>query len=136
MTSPVLALRRAILETASGDGELIALMGGTLRLHDEPPRNAEPVYALFGDVAARDWSTDTDRGHEQNLAIVVWSERGSARAGLAAAERFSAVLDGAELTLEGHRLVNLSVTEIVSARDSDTQLSRVTLRLRAVTERA
>lgn len=135
MTSPILALRRAILEAASGDAELIALMGGTLRLHDEPPRNAEPVYALFGDVTAQDWSTDTDRGHEQDLTIVVWSERGSARTGLSAAERFAAFLDDAPLALDGHRLVNLRVAEIASARDKDTQLARVTLHLRAVTER-
>jgi hypothetical protein len=136
MTSPILALRRAILEAASGDAELMALMGGTLRLYDEPPRNAEPVYALFGDVTAQDWSTDTDRGHEQDLTIVVWSERGSARTGLSAAERFAALLDDAPLILDGHRLVNLRVSEIASARDKDTQLARVTLHLRAVTERA
>jgi hypothetical protein len=136
MTSPVLALRRAILDVASVDTELMSLMGGTLRLYDEPPRNVEPVYALFGDVTAQDWSTDTDRGHEQDLTLVVWSERGSTRNGLAAAERFAALLDDASLDLDAHRLVNLRVTEIASARDKDTQLSRVTLRLRAITERA
>ena len=79
MTSPVLALRRAILDAASTDVELRALMGGTLRLYDEPPRAAEPVYALFGDVSASDWSTDLDRGHEQSVDLVVWSEKGGAR---------------------------------------------------------
>ena len=54
MTSPVLALRRAILDKAANDAELKALMGGTLRLYDEPPRGADPVYALFGDVKAED----------------------------------------------------------------------------------
>jgi hypothetical protein len=135
VTSPILALRRAILETSSTDAELAALMKGALRLYDEPPQGAEPVYALFGDVTARDWSTDTDRGHEQDLAIVVWSERGSARTGLMAAERFAAILDDATLSLEGHRLVNLRVTEIASDRDKDTQIARVTLHLRAITER-
>lgn len=134
MTSPVLALRRAILDLAAADAELKGLMGGALRLHDEPPRAAEPVYALFGDVKAEDWSTDFDRGHEQDLAIVVWAERGSARTALEAAERFAAILDDASLTIEGHRLVNLRVTELASGRDRDTQLTRVTLRLRAVTE--
>ncbi|WP_243367578.1 DUF3168 domain-containing protein [Microvirga solisilvae] len=135
MTSPILALRRAILDAASVDAELVSLMSGSLRLYDEPPRNAEPVYALFGDVTAQDWSTDTDRGHEQDLTLVVWSERGSTRTGLAVAERFAALLDDAPLVLDGHRLVNVRVTEIASARDKDTQLSRVTLHLRAVTER-
>ncbi len=134
MTSPILALRRAIIEAASGDAELTALMGGTLRLYDEPPRNVEPVYALFGDVTAEDWSTDTDRGHEQDVSLVVWCERGSARAGLSVAERFAALLDDASLDLDGHRLVNLRMTEIASTRDKDTQLTRITVRFRAVTE--
>jgi hypothetical protein len=136
MTSPILALRLAILDAAESDAELKALMGGALRLHDEPPRAAEQVYALFGDVTAEDWSTDFDRGHEQDLTLVIWAERGSARTALAAAERLSEILDDASLTLEAHRLVNLRVTELASTRDKDTQLARVTLRLRAITEMA
>jgi hypothetical protein len=134
MTSPVLALRRAILDAAGADAELRALMGGALRLHDEPPRGAEPVYALFSDVRATDWSTDHDRGHEQSLGIVVWSVPGSARTALAIAERLDALLHDAPLALDGHRLVNLRVTELASERDNGTRLTRVTLRLRAVTE--
>jgi hypothetical protein len=134
MTSPVLALRRAILDTAAADAELRALRGGSLRLYDEPPRGAEPVYALFSDARATDWSTDHDRGHEQNLGIAVWSERGGARTALAVAERLDALLDDAPLLLDGHRLVNLRVTELASERDKDSGLTRVTLRLRAVTE--
>jgi uncharacterized protein DUF3168 len=134
MTSPVLALRRAILDAASTDTELRALMGGTLRLYDEPPRAAEPVYALFGDVSASDWSTDLDRGHEQSLSLVIWSEKGGARTALMVADRFFAILDDAPLALEGHRLVNLRVTALSSVRDKDTQLARVTVSVRAVTE--
>jgi hypothetical protein len=134
MTGPVLALRRAILDAASGDAELRALMGGSLRLYDEPPRGAEPVYALFGDVKAEDWSTDLDRGHVQNMDLVIWSEKGGARTALMAADRFFAILDDAPLPLQGHQLVNLRVMELTSARDKDSGLARVTLRLRAVTE--
>jgi len=134
MTSPVLALRRAILDAASADAQLRALMGGSLRLYDEPPRGAEPVYALFGDVTAADWSTDHDRGHEQTLSLVVWSERGGARTALMVADRFFALLDDAALSLDGHRLVNLRVTELASGRDKDSGLARVTVSLRAVTE--
>ena len=134
MTSPVLSLRRAIIDAASADTELRALMGGALRLYDEPPRGAEPVYALFGDVKAEDWSTDSDRGHAQSIDLVIWSEKGGARTALMAADRLFAILDDAPLVLDGHRLVNLRVTEIASARDKETGLARVTLRLRAVTE--
>jgi hypothetical protein len=134
MTSPVLALRRAIIDAAAGDTELRALMGGSLRLYDEPPRGAEPVYALFGDVKAEDWSTDLDRGHAQSIDLVIWSEKGGARTALMVADRFFAILDDASLTVEGHRLVNLRVTELASIRDKESGLARVTLRLRAVTE--
>ena len=134
MTSPVLALRRAILDAASLDADLRSLMGGSLRLYDEPPRGAEPVYALFSDVKAEDWSTDLDRGHAQSVDIVIWSEKGGARTALMVADRFFAILDDASLPLQGHRLVNLRVTELVSARDKDSGLTRVTLSLRAVTE--
>ena len=134
MTSPILALRAAILAAAQGDLELQTLMGGTVRLYDEPPRAAEPVYAVFGDASARDWSTGSDRGHEHDAAVTVWAREGSARSALLVADRLAALLDGAALALAGHRLVNLRVGEIEARRDGDTGLARVTLRLRAVTE--
>ena len=134
MTSPILALRQAILAAAHADSGLAALMGGAVRLHDEPPRAAEPVYAVFGDVTAEDASTASDHGHEQDLALVVWAREGSARSALEAAERLADLLDDAPLVLAGHRLVNLRVRSLAAARDRETGLARVTLRLRAVTE--
>lgn len=134
-TSPILSLRAAILAAVQADATLASLMGGAVYFYDEPPNAAQPVYALFGDVTAEDWSTDLDHGHEQILNILVWSTRGSAARGLAAAERLAELLDDAPLTLDGHRLVNLRVLETQSERDKDTQLIRATIRLRAVTER-
>ena len=136
MTSPILALRAAILAAAQADLELAGLMGGAVRLYDEPPRAAEPVYAVFGEARARDWSTASDRGHEQDASILVWGKEGSARSALLVAERLATLLDGAALGLDGYRLVNLRVTELEAGRDGDTNLARVTLRLRAVTETA
>jgi hypothetical protein len=134
MMSPVLALRQAILAAVSGDAELAAAMGGAVHLYDEPPRAAEPVYAVFGNVQARDWSTDLDRGHEQDLSLVVWGQEGSARSALVAAERLSALLHDADLALDGHRLVSLRVTGLATERGGQSRLTRATLRLRAVTE--
>jgi hypothetical protein len=54
MTSPVLALRQAILAAVAADAELAAAMGGTVRVYDDAPRAAEPVYAVFGNAQARD----------------------------------------------------------------------------------
>jgi hypothetical protein len=74
MSGPILTLRAAILAHLAADAELAILMGGGLRLHDEAPRAAEPVYAVFGDAAARDWPSDGTRGHEHEAAIVVWAK--------------------------------------------------------------
>ncbi len=134
MSGPVLALRKAILDAARADAALAALMGGEVRLYDEPPRAAEPVYAVFGDVTADDWSTDLDRGHVQNLDLVVWAKQGSARTALAVADRLAAILDDAPLPLDGHRLVNMRIGAMRSTKDEKTSLARVTLSLRAVTE--
>ena len=134
MTGPVLALRAAILARLAPDAALTALMGGTLRLHDEPPRGAEPVYAVFGKAEAKDWSSDGSRGHEQEAAIVVYAKPGSALSGLQAAERIAELLDDAPLGLVGHRLVALRVTAFAADRDDASNLARATVHLRAVTE--
>ena len=48
--SPLLALRAGLIARLSGDAALAALLGGKVRLHDEPPRGSLPVYALFGEA--------------------------------------------------------------------------------------
>jgi hypothetical protein len=134
MTSPILSLRAAILAHVAADPALAALMGGSVRLYDEPPHGAVPVYAVFGDATAADASTGTERGHEQLLDLVVWSREGSARSGLEAAERLAALLDDASLPLAGRRLVNGRITQVATGRDDVTGLARVVVRMRAFTE--
>lgn len=132
--SPLLALRAAILDALSGDAALLAPMGGTLRLHDEPPRGAAPVYAVFEEASARDDSVDGARRHAHALRIAVWGRPGSARAALEAAERVATLLDDAALALDGHRLIRLRATAVEAGRDPRANLARVAVALEAVTE--
>ncbi|WP_375458415.1 DUF3168 domain-containing protein [uncultured Enterovirga sp.] len=134
MSSPILPLRAAIRATCQADATLSSLMGGLTGPHDEAPRGAPPLYAVFGDAVLRDRSTSTERGHEQDVSIVVYAKAGSAASALRAADRMAALLDDAPLALSGHHLVRLSVGEIASDRDPETRLARVTLRLVAVTD--
>jgi hypothetical protein len=134
MTGPVLALRAAILARLSADTALATLMGGAVRLHDEAPRGAEPVYAVFGTADAKDWSSDGSRGHEQAAAVVVYAKPGSALSGVQAAERIAELLDDASLALLGHPLVALRVVAFAADRDESSNLARATVHLRAVTE--
>src|SRR5688572_15341144 len=127
MSGPILALRAAILARLSADAALAGLMGGAVRLHDEPPRAAEPVYAVFGEAAARDASGDLAEGHEHTAAIVVWAKPGSAKSALEAAERMAALLHDAPLALSGHRLVLIRVAALESDRDEKANLARATL---------
>ena len=134
MSGPILALRAAILAHLSADAALASLMGGAVRLYDEPPRAAEPVYAVFGAASARDWSADTGQGHEHEVAIVAWAKSGSARSALLAAERMADLLHDSGLAPAGHRLVLMRVTALETDRDDKANLARATLRLRALTE--
>ena len=126
MTSPVLALRRAILDAASADAELRALMGGTLRLYDEPPRAAEPVYALFGDVKARATGRPiSTAATSRTSSLVVWSEKGGARTALVVAERFFAILDDAPLA--SRATASSTCASPLASPATRIQLARVTL---------
>lgn len=131
--SPILPLRAAILARCAGDATLLAALGGSFRFHDEPPRAAEGVYAVFGEARAKDWSTGSDAGHDQEIAIAVWSKPGGSKGALLAAERIASLLHEAPLILVGHRLVSLRVVAVETAR-SDKAPARVTVRLRALTE--
>lgn len=134
MTSPILPLRAAIRAACLSDALLGSLMGGSAKVLDEPPRGEPPLYALFGDGAVRDWSDSSGRGHEAELSLVVWAKPGSAASALKVADRMADLLDDVALPVVGHRLVRLAVTAVENDRDPETNLARVTLRLRAVTE--
>ena len=131
---PILALRTAILAALQADATLADLFGGTLRLHDEPPRGAAPVYALFGRAIARDVSGEGTRMRRQDAEIVVHARPGSAATGLAVADRIAMLLDDADLALDGHRLVGLLVAETGATRDPASGAARAWVRLVALTE--
>ena len=134
MTSPVLALRRAIIDAAAGDAELRALMGGALRLYDEPPRGSSPVYAVFGDAEIRTDSVDGATRHAHSLALIVFAKPGSTRSAVEAAARIGELLADAPLSLPGHALVLLRVQALSAARDPRSGEASATLTLQAVTE--
>jgi Protein of unknown function (DUF3168) len=134
MSDAILALRKAVHARLVADAALVTLLGGA-RIHDEPPRSASGVYAIFGDAEALDWSTSSDRGCEQTFRLVVWAaETGSAVRALEAGARIEALLHDASLTLTGHRLINLRSTDSTMAREPKTNLQKLTLVFRAVTE--
>ncbi|SFL31225.1 DUF3168 domain-containing protein [Methylobacterium pseudosasicola] len=132
--SPLLALRAGLIARFAPDAALAALLGGTVRLHDEPPRGSVPVYALFGEAEIVDDSVAGAERHRHNHVIAVIAKPGSVRTALDAAERMAALLTDATLPLQGCRLVTLRVRVIKATRDARTGEARATLTLEAVTE--
>ncbi|GJD59665.1 tail completion protein gp17 [Methylobacterium dankookense] len=129
----LLALRAALLARFAGDPALAALMGGAVRLHDEPPRGSVPVYALFGEAGSRDDSVDGARRAILSHALIVIARPGSARTALDAAARMAALAEDG-LALTGHTLVSLVAESLSASRDERSGEARAILTLRAVTE--
>lgn len=134
MSDAILALRAAVQAHLSANAALTALIGSD-RVFDEPPRAARGLYVVHGEVEARDWSTGSDRGCEQEFALVVWAaQSGSSRQALEAAGLIVAALDQVDLALDGHALVNLRWLSSRLARETRNGLPQVTIRFRAATE--
>ncbi len=134
MSGPLLSLRGAVFAALVSDATLGALMGGIVRLYDEPPRAAEPLYAVFGDAEARDGGVDGATRARHRLDLVVWARPGSARGAIEVAERMAALLHEASLAPAGHRLILMRAARLATTRDGQTNLARVVLTLEAVTE--
>jgi hypothetical protein len=133
--NPLLALRAAILAILGEDAELGRLMGGHVHIHDEPPRGAAPVYALFGPAEMRDDSVDGALRHVHRLGLILFAKPGSSRGAVEAAGRAAALLHEALLSPAGHALSLLRVESLACARDERSGETRATLTLHAVTER-
>lgn len=131
--TPISALKTALVSLLAGDPTLTSLMGGQ-KVFDDVPRGQATPYVAFGDAIARENGTASDRGHVTELTLLVWSRQGGSQEALAIAGRIEALTDDASLTLSGHRLVLLRVAATDVRRTPEKDLTRVSLRLRAITE--
>ena len=131
--SPIIALKAAIRTALLADATLTGQLGGP-QVFDDVPRNAGTPYVVFGEASARDNGTVSDAGHVTELVLTVWSRQGGSREALAIGDRIAALVDDVALPLTGHRLVNGRVIATDLRRQPDKDLTRVTLRLRLVTE--
>jgi Protein of unknown function (DUF3168) len=134
MSGAIIALRKAIHALLTADTVLLGLLGGP-RVHDEPPRAAKGLYVVFGAVNAEDWSSTGDDAAEQRFDLVIWgANTGGTATALLIGARIEALLHDASLTLTGHRLVSLRWQATSSARDERSNLPRIAVTFRAVTE--
>ena len=133
MSSPVVALRRAIRAALLADAPLVGLLGGP-HVYDEAPPGAPAPRIAFSDVQSRDWSAQASNGAEQILVLSVWSSARGTREALDIADRVVSSLDEAPLTLAGHRLIDLRFLALATRREQNGRYARADIRFRATTE--
>jgi hypothetical protein len=133
MASPGWDLQKAVYTALSSDATLTALLGEG-GIHDAAPQLAALPCIVIDQMQLRDWSTGTEAGAEHTLTLHVWSRYAGKREAYEIADATRAVLDGALLSLEAHRLINLRHQYSELKRDEDGETHHGVLRFRAVTE--
>lgn len=131
MSSPSLALQEAMRAALLAHAPLRLLLGGA-HVHEELPRGARPPFVLFETIETRDWSVADQKAHEHFVALSVKTNSRSRRLAQQVLDEIETVLDGAGLSLAGHRLVNLRLTFWSVTRQGESYGAN--LRFRAATE--
>ena len=139
MSSAALALQQSIYAALVADAAITTLLGVN-RIYDDVPQGSTLPYLTIGQTTERDWSTGgdtaTDAGAEHLLTLHVWSDaRGKKQTHDILAALRSALHDE-QLTLSGHRLINLRHEFSEARRAPDGETIHGTARFRAVTEPA
>lgn len=132
MSHPGWDLQKTVYSALAADAPLTTLIGEAL--YDHVPQNAAFPYIVIDQMQVRDWSTGTERGSEHILMLHIWSRYDGKREAYEVADAVREVLDGAELTLEDNRLINLAHQYSDLKRDPDGETYHGVMRFRAVTE--
>ena len=134
MSAASWALQQAIYATLCASDAVKDAVGDPPRVYDAVPRGSAFPYIVVGDDSESDWSTATDSGSQHALTIHVWSRAPGRREARLAAQAVLDALDGAELTIDGHTLIDLRWLSSDSARESDGETVHAQIKFRAVME--
>ncbi|MNH98802.1 hypothetical protein D3C73_515520 [compost metagenome] len=127
------ALLRAIHLRLAGDAGLTALIGPD-GIRDRLQTRPKLPAIVIGEMETRDLSTVTEPGEEHFLTLEVWSEGDGRRQALEITAKVTALLDNADLALDGALLVSLLRISARSRREPKTRYYLSEIRFRAVTE--
>lgn len=133
MASASWDLQKSVYAALSANPPLMTLLG-TDRLYDAVPQNAAFPYIVIDQIQIRDWSTGTEKGFEHTVLLHIWSRYEGHREAYEIGDALRAALDGAELSLEDHHLVNLTHQYSDLKRDEDGTTLHGIVRFRAITE--
>jgi hypothetical protein len=128
-----LALQKAIYARLADDAALADLVGA--RIYDNVPGDAGFPYLTLGEATVDDWSDGEAAGAEHRLTLNAYTRGGGRAEAKTIMGGVNAALHDANLTLDGHHLVNLRFVAAETRREADGATWRGTIRFRAVTER-
>lgn len=133
MTSPAVALTKAIVAALKADAAVMAIAQG---VHDKVPYGAALPYVAVRAIQVLDDGADCIEGYEINLGLDAWSEKPGLTEAAELAGAVTAVLHEAELALVGYRLVDLQHRSTDLGREPDGVLSRARMEFRALVDAA
>lgn len=133
MESAAWALQQSIYQHLAADSAVTQLLGGP-EIYDDVPRSAEFPYLTFGASQIRDWSTASDDSDEHIVTMHIWSRANGRKETFEVMNAVRDALNGANLTLTDHRLVNLRFEFSDARREPDGETYHGVVRYRAVTE--
>lgn len=128
------ALVAAVRAAAMEDAGVKALLGDPARIYDDAPPDAVFPYVSLGRVESRAADAGGVEALEHAVTLHVWSRYGGRAEALEIVAALRAKLHGADLTIDGRKLVLLLVTFTDIFRSGDVRTTHGVLRLRAITE--
>lgn len=128
-----IALQKAIYEALIADAGLLAELGGAF-VFDSVPINQDLPFVQFGKISSTDWSTNSDRGEEHEIAILIWSCHKGRKQLLDLAQICEDAITSLFGIHEGHHIIDMQLTETVSQHDVKSGNFKATLTFRCVTE--
>ncbi|GAA0784154.1 DUF3168 domain-containing protein [Roseibium denhamense] len=127
------ALREALFSVLEGDGTLSGLIGSG-GIFDAVPRAQAFPYLVLEVLETKPLLAEIADGAVHELVLSVFSRGPSRDEAADAAGRAADILMHGPVTLSGHRLVNLTLTNVVSRKLRDGRGFRAACAIRAVTE--
>lgn len=137
------ALQVAVVTALAADADLATAMGGTATVLDHVPENQAMPYVEYEDNDSSEWDTGEEEdgsmgyGAEHTIRLFCWSSyegKKQAKAMLDAINRRIRDADDLNLTINGHRLINIRRMFSYVLRDPDLQAYYGVIQFRAVTE--
>lgn len=126
-------LRSALFSVLTADLTLETILGAG-RIFDAPPRGQSYPYLVLETVESRPLLSEPGLGLVHDLTLSAFSRDRSRDEAAHAASRSAEVLMNGPVSLTGHRLVNLTLTNVISRRLRSGRGFRASSVIRAVTE--